>query len=491
LMWANLDPTDFVDPEVKAAIKTANQVAQGVPGAVGRMSKELKKAQWDKSIAKIKVAFRHVFDTAGIVVEDIKQMTLKQIAKEIILHKISAKKYAIRHPEVATCINEASRVIFGGRYAIQAVHRRIEKANDMLAVRRAMIQALLEFGWANSPDDKKIRHLSARAAAERVVWFVGNHRFLIQKWESSNPDKVVLAAVKGCDKVFDPRLGRSTIANLNKVVASADRAACARGMRKTLQAVGVFLAAGAKPEYAARRLLQTEQTRGGRELVQKITRVDPVAEEAVRYAAGVAQGSKHSMEMFSDIMSNSQRAERARDPNHISKSLRRVKKWKEYMKEHHIAVDDVQQGGGWVRVIQKVNGKMLVNVGEEVFNDLFQSQSDFFIRYDVDDKPYAIYHRIKNPASFRPYKYMMNTWSSQGNKLHIDFELYSSMKAAEKNVGKWKFCNYNDPGVGFPRDCGPSGHVGGHWASVKSHGKKNWAMYIHAPQLVYHRKRSL
>ena len=62
-----------------------------------------------------------------------------------------------------------------------------------------------------------------------------------------------------------------------------------------------------------------------------------------RYAAGVAQGSKHSMEMFSDIMSNSQRAERARDPNHISKSLRRVKKWKEYMKEHHIAVDDVQQ----------------------------------------------------------------------------------------------------------------------------------------------------
>ena len=76
-----------------------------------------------------------------------------------------------------------------------------------------------------------------------------------------------------------------------------------------------------------------------------------------------------------------------------------------------------------MRVIQKVNGKMLVNVGEEVFNDLFQSQSDFFIRYDVDDKPYAIYHRIKNPASFRPYKYMMNTWSSQGNKLHIDFEV--------------------------------------------------------------------
>ncbi|CAL6335300.1 unnamed protein product [Bathycoccus prasinos] len=31
---------------------------------------------------------------------------------------------------------------------------------------------------------------------------------------------------------------------------------------------------------------------------------------------------------------------------------------------------------------------------------------------------------------------------------------------------KWPFCNYNDPDVGFPRDCGPNGAVGNTWFSL-------------------------
>eukprot|EP00946_MAST-07B_sp_MAST-7B-sp1_P004810 g4810.t1 len=46
-------------------------------------------------------------------------------------------------------------------------------------------------------------------------------------------------------------------------------------------------------------------------------------------------------------------------------------------------------------------------------------------------------------------------WFSENNQLNVDFELYSSVADATKGVNKWKFCNYDDPGVGFPRDCGP------------------------------------
>ncbi len=38
---------------------------------------------------------------------------------------------------------------------------------------------------------------------------------------------------------------------------------------------------------------------------------------------------------------------------------------------------------------------------------------------------------------------------------------------------KWRFCNFNDPGVGFPRDCGPNGPVGGQWISTYLRGNPN------------------
>jgi hypothetical protein len=48
----------------------------------------------------------------------------------------------------------------------------------------------------------------------------------------------------------------------------------------------------------------------------------------------------------------------------------------------------------------------------------------------------------------------LNNWfNSPANELGIDFELYSSYEDALAGTNKWKFCNYNDPGIGFPRDC--------------------------------------
>ena len=35
---------------------------------------------------------------------------------------------------------------------------------------------------------------------------------------------------------------------------------------------------------------------------------------------------------------------------------------------------------------------------------------------------------------------------------------------------RWQFCNYNDRGIGFPRDCGPTGRINSPWNSYTRGG---------------------
>jgi hypothetical protein len=63
---------------------------------------------------------------------------------------------------------------------------------------------------------------------------------------------------------------------------------------------------------------------------------------------------------------------------------------------------------------------------------------------------------------------MINTWSSSNNVLNQDFELYSTLEDLENGVNKWTYCNYDDDGVGFPRDCGPTGGVPSQWSPYQS-----------------------
>jgi hypothetical protein len=63
----------------------------------------------------------------------------------------------------------------------------------------------------------------------------------------------------------------------------------------------------------------------------------------------------------------------------------------------------------------------------------------------------------------------MNNWFSEpSNVLNTDFELYSTYEDALAGTNKWQFCNYNDPGIGFPRDC----NVETYWAPHQ------WNSYI-------------
>ena len=74
------------------------------------------------------------------------------------------------------------------------------------------------------------------------------------------------------------------------------------------------------------------------------------------------------------------------------------------------------------------------------------------------------YRRLtKMPETFDLLDTLMNNWYDVHNKLNEDFALYSSYSDALYDKGRWSFCNYNHFGVGFPRDCGPSGFVGSNW----------------------------
>ena len=69
------------------------------------------------------------------------------------------------------------------------------------------------------------------------------------------------------------------------------------------------------------------------------------------------------------------------------------------------------------------------------------------------------------PPGVSIYQLMTRSWTSNGNILGTDFQLYSSMYDLQNNINPWKYCNYDDPNVGAFRDCGKTGYVADQWTS--------------------------
>lgn len=72
----------------------------------------------------------------------------------------------------------------------------------------------------------------------------------------------------------------------------------------------------------------------------------------------------------------------------------------------------------------------------------------------------------------------LNNWFKLNNNLGVDFNLFNNFEDALNDTNKWQYCNYNDRGIGFPRDCGPSSGIGGNWNSLSRGGKRNIAYYV-------------
>jgi hypothetical protein len=80
-----------------------------------------------------------------------------------------------------------------------------------------------------------------------------------------------------------------------------------------------------------------------------------------------------------------------------------------------------------------------------------------------------IYYRrltaVPEPATLNFLDLFLNNWVSKQNTLGVDFDLYSTYADALAQTNKWLYCNYDDPKVGFPRDCGRTAYSPCQWNS--------------------------
>ena len=67
-----------------------------------------------------------------------------------------------------------------------------------------------------------------------------------------------------------------------------------------------------------------------------------------------------------------------------------------------------------------------------------------------------VYYRRLTPMpdDFDLLDTLMNNWFDEDNAHNVDFAIYSTHLDAYYDTHRWTFCNFNDAGIGFPRDCG-------------------------------------
>jgi hypothetical protein len=111
------------------------------------------------------------------------------------------------------------------------------------------------------------------------------------------------------------------------------------------------------------------------------------------------------------------------------------------------------------------NAKLNKYSDRETFNAAAKKSQ--YIRYTTNKIGTAIYKRKTAwTASSDPYDLMVNTWSVKNdNVFHTDFDIYSTFEDAQAEEREWKYCNGDDKGVGFPRDCDPKKKFNWRWFS--------------------------
>jgi hypothetical protein len=134
------------------------------------------------------------------------------------------------------------------------------------------------------------------------------------------------------------------------------------------------------------------------------------------------------------------------------------------------------------------------NVDEEEFRTIWASSPNQILHrkcLDCISSHQDIYYRRFDgvgglPSDLDLLDTVKNNWFDHPhNSFNVDFKLYSSYVDALNDTNSWAFCNFNDPGVGFPRDCGPTSSVSFQWNSFFSgrRGELNLGFYVES--LVY------
>jgi len=110
--------------------------------------------------------------------------------------------------------------------------------------------------------------------------------------------------------------------------------------------------------------------------------------------------------------------------------------------------------------------QVVTDIGEQAFNSKFKACP--VVQYNRNGAVHSVYKRITPiPDNFNAYKIFTETWrNTPTNTMGTDFEIFSNVNDLLNDQNQWTFCNYNDPDVAYPRDCGRHGWVPNQWFSM-------------------------
>jgi uncharacterized repeat protein (TIGR02059 family) len=122
-----------------------------------------------------------------------------------------------------------------------------------------------------------------------------------------------------------------------------------------------------------------------------------------------------------------------------------------------------------------------ISYDESSFNESFRATPNHIVKRECDgcDAGYEeiYYKRLTHLDTFNIGYVLVDSWMSSvdglPNILGEDFNIYSTYEDALAGTNAWSYCNYDDPGVGFPRDCGIDGASGSQWSSLSRSGQSN------------------
>jgi len=105
---------------------------------------------------------------------------------------------------------------------------------------------------------------------------------------------------------------------------------------------------------------------------------------------------------------------------------------------------------------------VLIYTARQKFNEMASKAT--YIRYKTNKIGTAVYKRRTAWGSVDQYELFVNHWSiKDGNKFHKDFDIFNSFEDALADKDPWQYCNGDDYGVGFPRDCAAHRHTIYRW----------------------------
>ena len=129
--------------------------------------------------------------------------------------------------------------------------------------------------------------------------------------------------------------------------------------------------------------------------------------------------------------------------------------------------------GEWSKLSSRGKTYGISDVGKDSFDNKFAASPTNILRRvctkcgaQHQDIYYKRITSFSTGSSRSIYDLLHTTWSSAGNMLNKDFSLFSSYKDAIADQNAWSFCNYDDTGIGFPRDCGPNRWINSQWQSA-------------------------